>query len=187
DGVVPGVAYRLEESAAAGPVVPALLQPAGGVVPQVKVCAPLFGGGRGRVGARGVLAQVAELVDVPVPAPRACELDHVRFSLDTFFDECLCDGWAAWVSVANGSSPLLAHQLSAEESVVAERPDELRSASGGDEQGKLLSGDGSCLEPVGAPADVDQESFDLGVAHDRAVVRGHVAQPRPLAKQPHLG
>src|SRR3954452_19404229 len=77
DGVVPGVALRIEEAPAAGSMEPALVHASRGVAAQVEVGPPLGAGGGAGVRPVDDLTQGVELGDVAGSAPRTLQDDHL--------------------------------------------------------------------------------------------------------------
>src|SRR5215469_4279884 len=63
-------------------------------------------------------------------------------------------------SVADGGRALLAHQRTLAEPLQAEGGDDVRGLAGGDALRHGLPRHGAGLEPVGAPAHVDEEAVD---------------------------
>src|SRR6185436_7503913 len=93
-----------------------------------------------------------------------------------------CRASVAGESVGDGRGALLGHHGVLVEALECERLDQRRRLAGRDQLGHRHAADGRGLEAPGAPAGVNQEAFDLGQAHDRAVVGRHVAVARPLAQ-----
>src|SRR5437762_2634497 len=89
-------------------------------------------------------------------------------------------------SVGDGRRAALRHKIVLIEPGPAERLDQLRRLSGSHQIGDRKADDRRGLESVRAPAGVDDESIHLGHAHDRRVVRRHVAVASPLAQDPGL-
>src|SRR6187455_610715 len=85
-------------------------------------------------------------------------------------------------SVADSCGGDLGYEVVVVEALELERLDQIRSLTGRDQLGERHARDRRGLEPVGPPAAVDEEAVDLGQAHDRAVVRAHVAETRPVAE-----
>src|SRR5262249_30790334 len=117
------------------------------------------------------LADVAELGCVTRPAPGAGQQNHREPS---------------W-SMADGGRALFPDERARGEPFQAEGGDDVGWLAGRDVLGHRLARHRGRLEPVGAPADVDEEAVDRGGAHDRREVGRHVAQSRPLPQQPDLG
>ena len=87
-------------------------------------------------------------------------------------------------SMAHGRGRELGDEVVGVEPLELERLDQLGRLAGRDQLGERDAGDRGGLEPVGAPAAVDEEAVELGEAHDRAVVRAHVAEARPVTQDP---
>ena len=86
-----------------------------------------------------------------------------------------------WLTAAAASSET---SVSVCEALQPERLDQVGRPAARDQLGERDPDDRRRLEPVGPPPAVDEEAVDLGDAHDRAVVRAHVAEARPVAEDP---
>src|SRR4051794_18567546 len=86
------------------------------------------------------------------------------------------------MSVGDGGRAALRHEVVLVEPRPAKRRDQLRRLPGTDEVGNGIADDRGGLEPVRPPAGVHDEAVHLRHAHDRRVIRRHIAVPRPLAQ-----
>ncbi len=69
---------------------------------------------------------------------------------------------------------LLAYETVFGEAGDGKGSDQVGRPTGGDEFRNPLAGDRRGLEPVGAPADVEDEPLDFGhLPHDGRIIRGH--------------
>src|SRR6476469_9187492 len=85
-------------------------------------------------------------------------------------------------SVTDCGGAALGDELVLVEAGQPEGMDQIGGGAGADQVGDRAADDRRGLEPVGAPAGVDDEAVDLGQPHDRRVVGRDVAQPGPLAQ-----
>jgi len=72
-------------------------------------------------------------------------------------------------------------QAAAFEAVQAERGGHRVGLAGGQGRGEAVAGTGRRLETAGAPAAIEEQIVDRGLADDRAAVAGDVDDAAPLA------
>src|SRR4051812_28986353 len=89
-------------------------------------------------------------------------------------------------SVGDGCRGRLGDERIRVETLEFEGLDEVWGTARVDQLGERLADDRCGLEAVRAPARRHMEVVDLGLAEDRAVVGGDVAQPGPRAQHPRV-
>src|SRR5579864_5513250 len=98
-----------------------------------------------------------------------------------------CPPRLTMASMRDSRRRLLSNQAVLIEPRNAEWLQQLRSRSRGDEIGHQFAGHRTGLEAVRAPSYIHQKAFDFGhLAHDRTVVRRHVADSGPLTQHVDL-